>query len=169
MNIIAGIKQVKKTQCTMLCSSKNRCAILQCIIVTNIQYINRHFAQIPQCTRPISHNASFCNKISHYKMVHCGIFASCIVGFGKWVYWSMQKWLHSIVATHVHSSHVFGVFLHESIKVHLRMIILLRNTSFLHPEATLNALSPWFHSMYLKQSQTFIPSSGKKNLYFWYL
>ena len=40
---------------------------------------NRPISQIPQCTSPISHNASFCNRNVHmcahfcYKMVHCGI------------------------------------------------------------------------------------------------
>ena len=44
------------------------------------QVIHRPFAQIPQCTSPISHNAPFCNRNVHmcahfcYKMVHCGIF-----------------------------------------------------------------------------------------------
>ena len=39
---------------------------------------NRPVTQIPQCTSPLSHNASFCNKNVHmcahfcYKMVHCG-------------------------------------------------------------------------------------------------
>ena len=47
---------------------------------------NRPVAQIPQCTSPISHNASFCNRNVHMcahfcvKMVHCGIFVKCIVG-----------------------------------------------------------------------------------------
>ena len=52
-------------------------------------------SQIPQCTSPISHNAPFCNRNVHtcahfcYKMVHCGIFVSCIVGFVRWVHWAM--------------------------------------------------------------------------------
>ena len=48
---------------------------------------HRPFAQIPQCTSPISHKAPFCDRnvyiCAHfyYKMVHCGIFVWCIVGF----------------------------------------------------------------------------------------
>ena len=47
----------------------------------------RSVAQIPQYTSPISHNAPFCNRNVHmcahfcYKIVHCGISVSCIVGF----------------------------------------------------------------------------------------
>ena len=52
----------------------------------------RPISQIPQCTGFISHNAPFCNKNVHmyahfcYKMVHCGIFVWCIVGFVRWGY-----------------------------------------------------------------------------------
>ena len=48
--------------------------------------------QIPWCTSPISHNAPCCSRnvrmCAHfcYKMVHCGIFIWCIVGFVCWVY-----------------------------------------------------------------------------------
>ena len=54
---------------------------------------SRLITQIPQCTNPISHNAPLCNKNVHicahfcYKMVHCGIFVQCIVGFVRWVSW----------------------------------------------------------------------------------
>ena len=53
---------------------------------------NRPVAQIPQCTSPMSHNAPFYNRNVHmcghfcYKMVYCGIFVRCVVGFVKWVY-----------------------------------------------------------------------------------
>ena len=63
-------------------------------IVTG-SYWNRPISQIPQCTSPISHNASFCNRNVHtcahfcYKMVHCGIFDWCIVGFVRWVYYAV--------------------------------------------------------------------------------
>ena len=49
-------------------------------------------AQIPRCTNLISHNAPFCNRNVHmcahvcYKMVHCGIFVQCNVGFARRVY-----------------------------------------------------------------------------------
>ena len=39
-----------------------------------------------------THNAPFCNRNVHirayfcYKMMHCGIFVWCIVGFMRWVY-----------------------------------------------------------------------------------
>ena len=45
------------------------------------------FAQIAQYTSPISHHSPFCNENMHmyahlcYKLVHCGIFVCCIVGF----------------------------------------------------------------------------------------
>ena len=48
---------------------------------------NSPIPQIPQCIRQISHNATFCNRNVHmwahlcYKMVHCGIWDWCIVGF----------------------------------------------------------------------------------------
>ena len=48
---------------------------------------NRPDTQIPQCTYAISHNALFCNRNVHtcahfcYKMVHCGIFVWCIMGY----------------------------------------------------------------------------------------
>ena len=54
-------------------------------------------AQIPQCTSPISNNASSCNRNVHmcahfcYKMVHCGIWDQCIVGL-VCVHISVTKW-----------------------------------------------------------------------------
>ena len=48
---------------------------------------NRPISQIPKCIRQISHNALFCNRNMHrcahfcYKMVPCGIWDWCIVGF----------------------------------------------------------------------------------------
>ena len=57
-----------------------------------ILYQYRPVAQIPQCISHISHNASFCNKNVHtrshfcYKMVHCGTFVWCIMGFVRWDY-----------------------------------------------------------------------------------
>ena len=50
--------------------------------------------KIPPLTSPISHNASFCNSnvqtCAHFchKMVHCGIFVSCIVGFVRQIDWT---------------------------------------------------------------------------------
>ena len=47
-------------------------------------------AHIPWCTSPISHNVLFCNRnaytCAHFccKIVHCGIFVQCIVGFVRW-------------------------------------------------------------------------------------
>ena len=58
--------------------------------------------QIPQCTSPVSHNnAPFCNRNVHIcahfcnKMVHCGLYVWCIVGFLRWVYWYSLRWLCS--------------------------------------------------------------------------
>ena len=56
-------------------------------------------SQIAQCTSPISHNAPFCSSNVHiwvtkkcahfgYKIVHCGTFVQCIVGFVRLVYWN---------------------------------------------------------------------------------
>ena len=56
--------------------------------------------KIPQSTSPITynHNTPFCNINVHisvtkwcYKMVHCGIFVWCTVGFLRWVY-SIVTW-----------------------------------------------------------------------------
>ena len=53
---------------------------------------NRPISQIPQCIIQISHNATFCNRNEHtcahfcYKMLHCGIWHICILGFVRWVY-----------------------------------------------------------------------------------
>ena len=54
---------------------------------------NRSISQISQCIRQISHNTSFCNRNVHicahfcYKILHCGIWDCCIVGFVRWAYW----------------------------------------------------------------------------------
>ena len=54
---------------------------------------NRPISPIPQCIRKISHNAPFCNRNVHicahfcYKMLHCGIWHRCILGFVRLVYW----------------------------------------------------------------------------------
>ena len=59
-----------------------------------VPYPTMHQSHIPQCTSPISHNVPFCNRNVHmcahfcYKMVHCGIFVWCIVGFARWDYWN---------------------------------------------------------------------------------
>ena len=48
----------------------------------------------PTAHQPISHNAPFCNRNVHmcahffYKIMHCGIFVTCIVGFVRWVHWN---------------------------------------------------------------------------------
>ena len=53
---------------------------------------NRPISQIPQCIRQTSHNAPFCNRNVHMcahfcqKMVHCGIWDRCIMGFVRLVY-----------------------------------------------------------------------------------
>ena len=49
-------------------------------------------SQIPQCSRQLSHNAPFCNRnayacaLSCYRMVHCGMWNWCIVGFMQQAY-----------------------------------------------------------------------------------
>ena len=48
-------------------------------------------APIPHCTSPRSHNSPFRDRNVHmyghfcYKMVQCGVFVWCIVGFMRWV------------------------------------------------------------------------------------
>ena len=55
-------------------------------------YRSSIISQIPPCTSPISHNAPLCYRNVHmcahfcYKMVHCGRFVRCIVGFLGWNY-----------------------------------------------------------------------------------
>ena len=52
----------------------------------------RPIAQIPQCIRQVSHNAPSCNRNVHtfcYKMVHCGMWDWCNMGFVQQVYWSL--------------------------------------------------------------------------------
>ena len=53
----------------------------------------------------ISHNAQICNRFSH-RMVHCGIWDWCIMGFVPWVYYEymtpdyLTKWtLHFLIQT----------------------------------------------------------------------
>ena len=59
---------------------------------------NRPISQIPQCIWQISHNAPFWNRNVHtcahfcYKMVHCGIWDWCIMGFAQQVYFPKIKW-----------------------------------------------------------------------------
>ena len=62
-----------------------------------LHYFNRPISQIPKCICAISHNATFCNRNVHmcahfcYKMVHCGIFVWCILGFVRWVYYAQDN------------------------------------------------------------------------------
>ena len=67
---------------------------------TRTWIINRPISQIPECICAISHNATFCNRNVHtcahfcYKMVHCGIYVWCIVGFVRWVYCThLKQWM----------------------------------------------------------------------------
>ena len=61
--------------------------IIQVSIRYFISQVNRPNSQIPKCINPISHNAPLCNRNVHtcahfcYKMVHCGIFVRCSMGF----------------------------------------------------------------------------------------
>ena len=63
--------------------------------VKKTQTQNRPISQIPECICAISHNATFCDRNVHmcahfcYKMLHCGIFVWCIVGFVRLVYWTI--------------------------------------------------------------------------------
>ena len=56
-------------------------------IISFTPYNNRPIWQIPQCISLVSHSAPFCERNVHtcahfsYKMVHCGIWDRCIVGF----------------------------------------------------------------------------------------
>ena len=53
---------------------------------------NKTVAQIPQCTIPISHNTSFCNRMN--TCVHISIMKWCIVGYLSNVLWDL--WVGSI-------------------------------------------------------------------------
>ena len=65
-------------------------AFVTCICLAMLH--NRPISQIPECICAISHNAPFCNRNVHtcahfcYKMLHCGIWHRCILGFVRWVY-----------------------------------------------------------------------------------
>ena len=56
----------------------------------------RSVVKIPLCTSPLSHIAPFCNRNVHmcahfcYKMVQCGIFVWCTVGFVRWFYCKLK-------------------------------------------------------------------------------
>ena len=74
----------------------NWTCVLQCLRKFIVLNNNRTVAQIAQCTNPISHNAPFCNRNVHicahfyYKMMHCGIFVWCIMGYlsdASWDLW----------------------------------------------------------------------------------
>ena len=60
-------------------------------------YIYRPISQIPRCIKQISHNAPLCNTREHVccKMVHCGIWEWCIMGFVRQVYWILIRILIS--------------------------------------------------------------------------
>ena len=74
---------------------KGVCSLVIPVWITTrycLQCGERSIAQIPPCTCPIFHNAPFCNRNVHmcahfcYKMMHCGEFVQCIMGFVSWVY-----------------------------------------------------------------------------------
>ena len=79
---------------------------------------NKLVAKIQQCTNPISHNASFCNRNVHicahfcYKMVHCGIFVKSIVGYLSKALWDL--WDGFIVQDH--QAHRNGKY-HQLVKI----------------------------------------------------
>ena len=52
---------------------------------------NRPISQIPQCTSPISHNASFCNR-----NVHISVTKWCIVGY-LWYIVGFVRWVYSLI------------------------------------------------------------------------
>ena len=97
------INWMELTLCTLR-PEQNGCRfvnfIFKCICMIDVQKVgqfdghilNRSAAQIPQCVSPVSHNAPFCNRNVHmcahfcYKMVHCGIFVWCIMGFVLWLH-----------------------------------------------------------------------------------
>ena len=77
-----------------VCLGKLRVCPWNCIILNWIMHCNdgpiRTVAQIPQCTSPIIHNTSICNRNVHmcahfcYKMVHYGTFIWYIMGIARW-------------------------------------------------------------------------------------
>ena len=75
-----------------LTGDQDSCPSIDTARVTRPIGCNRIVIHIPQFTSPISHNAPLCNRNVHtcthfcYKVVHCGIFVWCIVGFVGWLY-----------------------------------------------------------------------------------
>ena len=63
-----------------------------CSVNSEETHLNKSKSQIPQSISRISHNAPFFNRnvnISVKKMVHCGIWNWCIVGFVHQVYYDI--------------------------------------------------------------------------------
>ena len=75
------------------CSNLDPVSFVWCIVG-----FVRSILQIPQWIIQISHNALFCNKCAHfwYKMVHCGIWDWCILGFVRLVC------IKTVFQVHVH-------------------------------------------------------------------
>ena len=97
--IVAKVTARWDFSCIMNKSTRHAIVLVwKCISVTWGEWIhpttssNWPISQIPQCIRQISHNATFCNRNVHtcahfcYKMLHCGMWHRCILGFVRWVY-----------------------------------------------------------------------------------
>ena len=57
-------------------------------VANTMQSKNRHHLQTPQCTRSISHNATFRTAMCTFLfwMVRCGVWNGCIAGFVRLIY-----------------------------------------------------------------------------------
>ena len=118
---------------------------------------NRPIWQITQCIRQISHNVSFCNRNVHicahfcYKMIHCGIWNRCIVGFVHYVNWFILTIDKASVAC-VGSAHfwvcrfkwqlacAFGIVMRNSLPIFLVVIYIYIYTCYLIHFSSLTAL-----------------------------
>ena len=75
-----------------LCGNHWEVCAINVVPVRNKFSFNRPMSQIPQCIMQISHNAPLCNRnvqmCAHfcYKMLHCGIWDWCIMGFVHQLY-----------------------------------------------------------------------------------
>ena len=80
--------------------------------------VSRPTVQIPQCIRQISHNVPFCNRNVHtcahfcYKMVHCGIWDWCIMGFVKQIFRAAKCYWSAVVCygNHLFVTDIFIIF-----------------------------------------------------------
>ena len=91
-------------------------------------FANGPNSQIPQCTSPLSHNASFCNRNVHkcahfcYKMVHCTIRDLCIVGYLQQAYFKYQQFESTSTKPNQTKHHTFLTFITSTFSLTINAI-----------------------------------------------